>query len=81
MVSKASSYQPIFERKCQEVFEALEVDPKKALKVVSQEIDKRGSKLGLTDQLLLRIVKALVLERNVRASEAREEIFSVLSEI
>ena len=36
---ETSSYRYIFERKMNEVFDALESDPKRALKIIQKEID------------------------------------------
>lgn len=38
---ETSQYRFTFERKMNEVFEALEVDPKRALKIISKEIEQR----------------------------------------
>ena len=59
----------------------LDIDPKRALKLIQQEIDKRGKKLELVLMLNLKLVLALVLERNNRAEDAREEVLGVLKEI
>lgn len=39
-----SPYQAVFERKMQEVFEFLDIDPKKSLRLILKEIDSRGKK-------------------------------------
>ena len=59
----------------------LDIDPKRALKLIQQEIDKRGKKLEPVLMLNLKLVLALVLERNNRAEDAREEVLGVLKEI
>lgn len=78
---KQSSYAYLFERKMGEVFDHLDVDPKRALKTIQKEIDARGKKIAPSEMLQLRVVKALVLERNNRVTEARDEIFSIFNEI
>lgn len=42
---KGSTYANIFERKVTEIFDFLEVDPKKSLRIVQKEIDNRGKKI------------------------------------
>ena len=74
-------YRSTFERKVNEVFEALETDPKRAFKVIQTEIDKRGKKLEIEHLMNLRIIRALVYERINRNEEARDEILGVLAEI
>lgn len=64
-----------------EVFEVLEIDPKRALKVIQKEIESRGKKLSTEFSINLRLVRALVLERNNRVGEARSEVLGVLEEI
>ena len=61
-----------------EVFEALELDPRRALKIIQKEIDQRGSKIEETILGCLKIVRALVLERCNRVEEANEEVHGVL---
>ena len=61
-----------------EIFEALELDPKRALKIVQKEIDQRAKKIEPAILGTLRVVRASVLERNNRSEEAREEILGVL---
>ena len=61
-----------------EVFEALEVDPKRALKIIQKEIDQRAKKIDPSILASLRVVRATVLDRCNRIEEAREEIISVL---
>ena len=75
-----SSYYSTFERKVTEVFEILEIDPKRALKVIQKEIETRGKKLQQQNFMLnLRMVRAMVLDRNSRLEEAREEIMDVIT--
>jgi hypothetical protein len=76
-----STYSATLERKITEVFDHLEVDPKRALKIVLKEIETRGKKIQQAEFMQLRIVKALVLENNNRYSEARQELLGVLDEI
>jgi len=38
---ETSQYRFTFERKMHEVFEALELDPKRALKIIQKEIEQR----------------------------------------
>jgi len=76
-----SPYQAVFERKMQEVFEFLEIDPKKSMRLIQKEIDSRGKKVLVSEMLMLRIVKAMVVERNLKIQEANEEIFGVLDEM
>ena len=76
-----SQYIHTFERKVQEVFEMLDIDPKRALKLIQKEIDSRGKKLEPVIMLNLKLVLALVLERNNRADDARDEVLGVLKEI
>ena len=64
-----------------EVFEALELDPKRALKIIVKEIEQRGKKIEPTIMLSLVVVKAMVLDKNNRFEEAREEILGVLNQI
>jgi Zn-dependent metalloprotease len=70
-----------FERKAQEILEQLELDPKKALKIVNKEVEQKGKKGQPVDMLMLRIIRALVYEKNMRAEEASDEMFGVLTEI
>jgi hypothetical protein len=79
--NKPSAYAYTFERKVTEIFDFLEVDPKKSLKIITKEIDSRGKKILKSELLQLRIIKGVVLERNLRVSEASEEIFGVLDDI
>ena len=44
-----SPYQAIFERKMQEVFEFLDIDPKKSLRLIEKEISSRGKKITITE--------------------------------
>lgn len=67
---ETSQYRFIFERKMHEVFEALDLDPKRALKIVQKEIDARAKKVEPSILASLRIVKANVLECNNRFEEA-----------
>ena len=59
----------------------LDIDPKRALKLIQKEIDNRGKKLEPVLMLNLKLVLALVLERNNRADDARDEVLGVLKEI
>lgn len=74
-------YTAALERKITEIFEHLEADPKRALKVVQKEIETKGKKIQQSELMQLRIVRGLVLEANNRFSEAKEEVFGVLEEI
>lgn len=65
----------------QEVFEFLDIDPKKSLKLIQKEIEARGKKVLHAELLMLRIVRAIVTERNLKVAEAKAEIFGVLSEM
>ena len=47
----SSQYAATFDRKVAEVFTALETDPKKALKIITKEIENRASKLTAPDKL------------------------------
>lgn len=76
---ETSQYRFTFERKMNEVFEALELDPKRALKIIQKEIDQRGKKIDANIMHSLRVVRAMVLDRNNRLEEAREEIFGVFT--
>lgn len=76
-----SPYQAVFERKMQEVFDFLDIDPKKSLRLIEKEIISRGKKVIVQEMLMLRIVKAIVMERNLKIQEAKEELFGVLDEI
>ena len=78
---ESSQYIHTFERKVTEVFEVLDQNPQRALKVIQKEIETRGKKVEAEMMLSLRLVRALVLERNNRAEEAREEVLGVLAEI
>lgn len=64
-----------------EVFEALEVDPKRALKIIQKEIDQRQKKIEPSIMGALRCVRGTVLDRCNRIEEARQEIFGVLDQI
>jgi hypothetical protein len=55
-----------FERKVSEIFEFLEIDPKKSLRIVQKEIETKGKKILITELLNLRIVRGIVLERNLK---------------
>ena len=74
---ESSQYRFTFERKMNEVFEALELDPKRALKIIQKEIDQRGKKIDENTMSSLRVVRAMVLDRNNRIDEARNEILGV----
>lgn len=78
---ETSQYRYTFERKMTEVFEALELDPKRALKIIQKEIDQRGKKIDEMIMHSLKVVRAMVLDRNNRVEEAREEIFGVFAAI
>ncbi len=67
---ETSQYRFIFERKMNEVFEALDLDPKRALKIIQKEIDARAKKVEPSILASLKIVKANVLECNNRFEEA-----------
>ena len=75
---ETSQYRFIFERKMNEVFEALELDPKRALKIIQKEVDARQGKIDATIMGSLRVVRALVLDKCRRTEEAKEEILGVL---
>lgn len=77
----ATNYTATLERKITEIFEHLEADPKRALKVVLKEIESRGKKIQAGELMQLRIVKALTLEESNRLVESKDEILSVLDEI
>lgn len=79
--SKPSPYQQIFERKVQEVFDFLEIDPKKSLRLITKEIESRGKKVLVNELMMLTIVKAFVTERNMRLTEAKADIFGVFDEM
>ena len=76
---ETSQYRFTFERKMNEVFEALELDPKRALKIIQKEIDQRGKKIDAMIMHSLKVVRAMVLDRNNRLEEARDEIFGVFT--
>lgn len=76
-----SAYSATLERKITEIFEHLEADPKRALKVVQKEIEVRGKKVLPGELLQLRIVRALTLEESNRITESRDEVFGVLEEM
>ena len=78
---ETSQYRFTFERKMHEIFEALELDPKRALKIVQKEIDARAKKVDPSILATLKIVKANVLDRNNRFDEAKAEIFGVLEQL
>lgn len=73
-----STYTATLERKITEIFEHLEADPKRALKVVQKEIESRGKKIKPSELQQLCIVRALCLENSNRLAEARSEVLSVL---
>ena len=75
---ETSPYRFTFERKMHEVFEALEVDPKRALKIIQKEIETRAKKIDESIMASLKVVRALVLDKCNRLEEAREDIFGVL---
>ena len=58
----------------------LEIDPKRALKIVQKEIQQQNSKLDYSILGSLKVINALCLECNNRFEEADEEIFGVLTE-
>ena len=76
-----SNYTATLERKITEIFEHLEADPKRALKVVLKEIESRGKKIQPGELMQLRIVKALTLEESNRLAESRDEVLGVLEDI
>lgn len=78
---ETSSYRFTFERKMTEVFEALELDPKRALKIIQKEIEQRGKKIDENIMHSLQVVRAMVLDRNNRLDDARNEIFGVFNAI
>lgn len=78
---ETSSYRFTFERKMTEVFEALELDPKRALKIIQKEIEQRGKKIDENIMHSLQVVRAMVLDRNNRLEDARNEIFGVFNAI
>ena len=78
---ETSQYRFTFERKMHEVFEALELDPKRALKIIQKEIEQRGKKIEPMIMHSLKVVRAMVLDRNNRIEEAREEILGVFTAI
>ena len=78
---ESSQYRFKFERKMHEVFTLLEVDPKRALKVVSKEIEQQRNKVDFSILGSLKVVNALCLEYNNRFEEADEEIFGVLRDL
>ena len=78
---ETSSYRFTFERKMTEVFEALELDPKRALKIITKEIEQRGNKISDMIMNSLKVVHAMVLDRCNRVEEARDEIFGVFAAI
>jgi len=80
-MSYQSSYSLTLERKIGEVFEHLEVDAKKALRVIQKEIDTRGKKIMASELMQLRIVRGLVLEMTGKLDEARAEVLGVLKEV
>jgi hypothetical protein len=42
--TKSFAYLQTFERKVSEIFEFLEIDPKKSLRIVQKEIESKGKK-------------------------------------
>lgn len=78
---ETSQYRFTFERKMKEIFECLELDPKRALKIIIKEIEQRHNKIEATTMLSLYVVKAMVLDKNNRLDEARDEILGVLNQI
>ena len=76
-----SPYAAIFERKVTEIFDFLDIDPKKALKLTQKEIETRAKRITKAELLMLRVVKAVVLERCLRVGDARSELLSVLDQI
>lgn len=76
-----SAYSVIFERKVNEIFTFLEVDPKKSLRLITKEIDTRAKKIEKHELLQLQVIKGVVLEKCVRVAEARDTILGVLNEI
>ena len=79
--TKSFAYLQTFERKVSEIFEFLEIDPKKSLRIVQKEIESKGKKTQITELLNLRIVRGIVLERNLKLQEAKDEILGVFDEI
>ena len=75
------NYYNTFDRKMREVLEELERDPRKALRNLEKEIDKKGKKIESIFMLNFRTVRGICLDKNNRLEEAREEIQSVISEI
>lgn len=78
---ETSQYRYIFERKMNEVFEALDLDPRRALKIIQKEIEVRAKKIDATILGSLRVVRAMVLDKCKRIEDAREEIFGVFAMI
>ena len=76
-----SAYAPTYERKVKEIFEFLEVDPKKALKLIQKEIETRAKKILPTEMASLKIIKAYVLEKNLKIAEAKADVFGVFDEL
>jgi len=48
---------------------------------VQKEIESKGKKILVTELLNLRIVRGIVLERNLKFQEAKEEIMGVFDEM
>jgi len=48
---------------------------------VQKEIETKGKKIMITDLLNLRIIRGIVLERNLKFKEAKDEIMGVFEEI
>lgn len=67
--TQITPYQQGFERRTKEIYETLEVDARKALKLVQKELDGKQKKQPI-DVLMIRIVRAYVCERNLRQEEA-----------
>jgi len=57
------------------------VDPKKSLRIVQKEIDTKGKKILLTELLNLRIIRGIVLEKNLKFQESKEEILGVFDDM
>ena len=70
-----------YERKVKEIFEFLEVDPKKALKLIQKEIETRAKKILSTELASLKIIRAYILEKNLKIHEARSEVLGVFEEL
>ena len=48
---------------------------------MQKEIDTKGKKILLTELLNLRIIRGIVLERNLKFQEAKEEILGVFDDM